>query len=101
MIEAIPLDHVVLVATTVFGIGLYGVLSRRNAVAILMAIESRMVTRWIEKAQKRIDEKAARLGGKKGRYDTETKHGTEASAQARWDTLFSKCIESKKNLPDK
>ncbi len=39
MIEAIPLDHVILVATTLFGIGLYGVLSRRNAVAILMAIE--------------------------------------------------------------
>lgn len=39
MIEAVPLNHVVLIATILFGIGLYGVLSRRNAVAILMAIE--------------------------------------------------------------
>ena len=39
MIEAVPLEHVVLLATILFGIGIYGVLSRRNAVAILMAVE--------------------------------------------------------------
>ena len=39
MIDVVPLEHVVLLSTVLFGIGIYGVLSRRNAVAVLMAIE--------------------------------------------------------------
>ena len=39
MIDVVPLEHVVLLSTILFGIGIYGVLSRRNAVAVLMAIE--------------------------------------------------------------
>ncbi len=36
---AIPLSWYLLVAAALFCIGLYGVLSRRNAVAILMSVE--------------------------------------------------------------
>lgn len=36
---AIPLSWYLLVAAALFAIGLYGVLARRNAVAILMAVE--------------------------------------------------------------
>jgi NADH-quinone oxidoreductase subunit K len=39
VIDVVPLEHVVLLSTVLFGIGIYGVLSRRNAVAVLMAIE--------------------------------------------------------------
>ena len=35
----IPLSWFLLVAAALFGIGLYGVLARRNAVAILMGVE--------------------------------------------------------------
>jgi len=35
----IPLEHVVALSAILFGIGLYGVLSRRNAVLILLAVE--------------------------------------------------------------
>jgi NADH-quinone oxidoreductase subunit K len=37
--NAIPLSWYLLVAAALFCIGLYGVLSRRNAVAILMSVE--------------------------------------------------------------
>lgn len=35
----VPLGHFFAVATTLFGIGLYGALRRTNAIAILMSIE--------------------------------------------------------------
>ncbi len=35
----IPLSHIVTVSAILFAIGLYGVLARRNAVLILLAIE--------------------------------------------------------------
>lgn len=35
----IPLEHVLALSAILFAIGLYGVLARRNAVLILMAIE--------------------------------------------------------------
>ena len=34
-----PLEHVLIISAIVFAIGVYGVLSRRNAVTILMAVE--------------------------------------------------------------
>ena len=39
MIEAVPLSHVLFVGAAMFAIGIYGVLSRKNAVAILLGIE--------------------------------------------------------------
>jgi NADH-quinone oxidoreductase subunit K len=39
MIEAVPLELVLVLAAALFCIGLFGALSRRNAVAILMGIE--------------------------------------------------------------
>jgi NADH-quinone oxidoreductase subunit K len=39
MVQAIPLELVLVVAAALFCIGLFGALSRRNAVAILMGIE--------------------------------------------------------------
>ena len=39
MIEAVPLEHVLFVGAAMFAIGVYGVLARRNAVAILLGIE--------------------------------------------------------------
>lgn len=35
----VPLEHVLLLAAALFGIGLYGVLVRRNMIGILMGIE--------------------------------------------------------------
>ena len=34
-----PLEHVLVISAIVFAIGVYGVLSRRNAVTILMSVE--------------------------------------------------------------
>lgn len=39
MIEAVPLSHVLFVGAAMFAMGIYGVLSRRNAVAILLSVE--------------------------------------------------------------
>jgi NADH-quinone oxidoreductase subunit K len=39
MIEAVPLEWILTVAAALFCIGLFGALSRRNAVGILMGIE--------------------------------------------------------------
>jgi NADH:ubiquinone oxidoreductase subunit K len=35
----VPLEHVLVFSAILFGIGIYGVLARRNAVLVLMAIE--------------------------------------------------------------
>ncbi|HZK43536.1 MAG TPA: NADH-quinone oxidoreductase subunit NuoK [Syntrophomonadaceae bacterium] len=35
----ISFQHYLILSTIIFGIGLYGVLSRRNAIAVLMSIE--------------------------------------------------------------
>jgi NADH:ubiquinone oxidoreductase subunit K len=37
--EQIPLEHFLFVSALIFAIGVYGVLSRRNAVLILMSVE--------------------------------------------------------------
>jgi NADH-quinone oxidoreductase subunit K len=39
MLEAVPLEWVLVVAAAVFCIGLFGALSRRNTVGILMGVE--------------------------------------------------------------
>jgi NADH-quinone oxidoreductase subunit K len=39
MIEAVPLELILVLAAALFCIGLFGALSRRNAVAILMGVE--------------------------------------------------------------
>ncbi len=39
MVEAVPLELVLVLAAALFCIGLFGVLARRNAVSILMGIE--------------------------------------------------------------
>jgi len=39
MINAVPLEWVLVVAAALFCVGLYGALSRRNAVSILMGVE--------------------------------------------------------------
>jgi NADH-quinone oxidoreductase subunit K len=39
MIEAVPLELVLVLAAALFCVGLFGALSRRNAVAILMGVE--------------------------------------------------------------
>lgn len=39
MIDAVPLEWVLFVGAALFCIGLYGALSRRNAVGILMGVE--------------------------------------------------------------
>ncbi len=37
--EAIPLQHWLIAATCLFSIGLYGVISRRNTIAVLFGLE--------------------------------------------------------------
>jgi NADH-quinone oxidoreductase subunit K len=37
--QGIPLQHWLIVATLLFSLGLYGVIARRNAIAVLMGIE--------------------------------------------------------------
>jgi NADH:ubiquinone oxidoreductase subunit K len=39
MINGIPLAHFLYLAAALFGIGLFGVLARKNAIAVLMGIE--------------------------------------------------------------
>jgi NADH-quinone oxidoreductase subunit K len=39
MLEAVPLEWILVVAAAVFCIGLFGALSRRNTVGILMGVE--------------------------------------------------------------
>lgn len=39
MVEAVPIEWVLIAAAALFCIGLFGALSRRNAIAILMGIE--------------------------------------------------------------
>lgn len=39
MVEAVPLEWILIVAAALFCVGLYGALSRRNAVGILMGVE--------------------------------------------------------------
>jgi NADH-quinone oxidoreductase subunit K len=39
MIDSVPLEWVLLVAAALFCVGLYGALSRRNAIGILMGVE--------------------------------------------------------------
>lgn len=37
--NGIPLEHFLLLAVGLFGLGIFGVLSRRNAISVLMGIE--------------------------------------------------------------
>jgi NADH:ubiquinone oxidoreductase subunit K len=37
--QVVPIYHVLLVSALLFGIGLYGAMSRRNAIGILMSLE--------------------------------------------------------------
>ena len=39
MVPGVPLQHVLVVGLVLFGLGLYTVLTRRNAIGILMGIE--------------------------------------------------------------
>ena len=39
MDSGIPLEHFLVLAALLFGIGLFGVLARKNAIAVLMGIE--------------------------------------------------------------
>ncbi|HEY0752267.1 MAG TPA: NADH-quinone oxidoreductase subunit NuoK [Chitinophagaceae bacterium] len=39
MIPAVPLEHILFVSTALFFIGMYGLLTRRNLITILMSIE--------------------------------------------------------------
>jgi NADH-quinone oxidoreductase subunit K len=38
-VNAIPLQHWLIVAAALFSLGLYGVIARRNAIAVVMGIE--------------------------------------------------------------
>ena len=43
MAQVVPIYHVLVVSALLFGIGLYGAMSRRNAIGILMALELMLI----------------------------------------------------------
>ena len=63
----------------------------------LRARTMRELNKQAQRIQAHLQRKSTRLNRK---YDDETQHGVNRSAQQKWDSLIATCITKNKHLPD-